>query len=178
MNLLLHCIVRLGLFNRMQKHNLHREYRLNGWRPQEEEIIKRCFPKGGVESVMPRLHRSRHAVFTHASIMGMKRVFEKQSWTSKEDEYIRLHCETDSDEEIARILQRKVLHVANRRRQMHLYRFRGDGWTDVEIELLEQNYHTTPSIEFAYKFGRSQNSITKMAQKLGIHKHNIRNTPL
>jgi hypothetical protein len=152
------------------KNNIRKEYRKNGWTPQEEKILMRYYPQGGAGAVLPHLHRTRHSIRLHARIIGVKYISPYKPWTSQDDDYIRLHYQTESDKKIAQILHQQVYLVNRRRCKLHLRRLSNNGWTAEEIELLKQYYPATPSIVLARKLGRTQYSVTKTANRLGISK--------
>ena len=47
-------------------------------------------------------------------------------------------------------------------------------WTEYEVELLKQLYHTTPLADISAKFGRPGNAIMQKAAKLSLRKYKER----
>jgi len=152
------------------------------WSYEEEELLRRHYPRYGAQYAARLLGRSQYAICARASDLGVTRPsatagkprpwarkgWSPPPWTPEDDEKLRrLHVERRTPSQIARALKRTKKDIVHRARSTGLYRDQS-GWTAEEDHLLRKLYGTVPYREIAGRLGRSVTAVTAHAGYLGI----------
>lgn len=145
------------------------------WSHDENAIVAREYPRGGVEAVKHLVNRSSHAIIKHAQVIKAT-TKQRQTWTTKEIAILRREYAAGgmlgakkafpyrSIPSISAILSRERI----KRVGLH--------WSDVELNALKQHYPNGGSkavqdVLRALGAPRSCRAIQRKAQELRIHSH-------
>ncbi len=153
------------------------------WSREDEDLLRRTYPKYGAHYAARVLGRSLDAVRAHASERGLtqrssiagvprplaRRGYVPPPWTDADDTRLRaLHAEGRSSREIAAALNRRKSDIVRRARSTGVYR-EMRGWTAEEDRLVRSLYRSgIPYREIARRLDRSITAIAAHVAFLGI----------
>lgn len=156
------------------------------WTMREEKLLREHYPQGGVGGCLTHLPgRSAAAIYNHAAALGLqapatqKHDLRRQRWKSSDqiDAVIRRvyqRTPTKGDvNDLAFAVGRPRWWVTKRAARLGLVtpRFKEPAWTDVERDIVRDNFHRSPAtIQRMLKragFARTETAIMVMGKRLG-----------
>jgi GcrA cell cycle regulator len=158
-------------------------YRGNSrWSYEEEQQLRACYRKYGIQYAARLLGRSVDAISARASILGLtqpaahagkprpwaRKGWSPPPWRKRDDEQLhRLHAQGLSTGQIAETMGRTRIDVRTRARSIGVYRHQRS-WSLEEDQLLRTLYGTVPYQELASRLGRSVTAVIGHASYRGI----------
>ncbi|MBA4751449.1 MAG: hypothetical protein H2055_04365 [Sphingopyxis sp.] len=156
------------------------------WTTREEKLLREYYPQGGVGASLVHLPgRSAAAIYNHAAVLDLqapatqKQDLRRQRWKSSEqiDAVIRrIYQRTPGKgdiKDLAFAVGRPRWWVTKRATRLGLVtpRFKEPAWTDVERDIVRDNFHRSPkSIQRMLKragYERTETAIMVMGKRLG-----------
>lgn len=140
------------------------------WTKQEIDFIVNNSDILSTEEIANKLNRSESSIIKKRHSLGIKCKVRKNGstiWTDEEIEYLRLHVDNDSYEEIAKHLNKTEDSVRVKATRLNMLTH-GTKWSLGEEELLRHYCNTKNIYELVYLLERSEKSIRHKANELGL----------
>lgn len=165
-----------------------KEHRNNAWTAEEDSILCKCYPSGGLAAVTCLLKRhSKSAIYSRASMYGIRRGAKSSDieantspkmdvrksasavWSEKEDRILSTFYPTMGIRVQEKLPGRTETAIYSRAFEKNLNRLLR--WTEAEDMFLRENYNVVSFSDIQKEFPhRSATSIRQRALLLGLTK--------
>lgn len=134
------------------------------WTYDEEQLLRRHYPKYGGFYCARLLGRSLVAVRTRAR--GLK-LTAPRFWSDTDIARLKLLYGTMPNAKLARMFGRDTEQMLQKARLLGL-RTAASRWSKKELSILRSQYGTVPVKQIAERLGRPHGSVLQLAQRLGL----------
>lgn len=133
----------------------------------DKEFIRLNYYKISIKEISDKLGVSEASVKKYASISGISTT--RENFTEEEEQYLIHNYKTIGRKSCAEHLNRSVISVAIKARELNLSKISKGEWSLSEVKTLKENSHL-PTKELMKLINRSYNAITLKRLELGIIK--------
>ena len=149
---------------------------LNYWTDEEDELMRKHYPKGGSALVMKYVHRTRNAVQNRACRLGLELAVKRQmpnlkpdAWSAEEDEVIRLYYKSLGSKGVGEKLRRSTRAIWSRATDLGVScDLSAKKWTPEEDSILRKHYPKHGCAYVSEVLGRPFNGTKRRAALLGV----------
>ena len=139
---------------------------LRNWTREEDQLIRKWYPKKGSPYLETLLDRTRSAIQARAEKLGVPGTI--RPWTNKEEVFLKHNYGKRTATEIAKRLGRSEQSV---RGKLHIMGYTGPAsrkWTAGELEYLRENYGKFSTKKMARELDRTIDAVEIKAGRIGL----------